>query len=97
MKISDPPKSQPPPPSTHGVARHGDERAADGSGDGDHVVDDAFVLRVGDVGDVEDVTHRVGQALQAAARLLGFAHQRRQRRPLLAERERERRVLNKVI
>lgn len=76
----------PPSSSTHGVARHCDERAADGGGDGDHVVDDAFVLRVGDVGDVEDATHRVGQALQTAARLLGFAHQRHQRRPLLAER-----------
>lgn len=73
------------PLSTHGVARHGDERAPHGGGDGDHVVDDAFVLGVGDVGYVEDVTHRVGQALQTAARLLGFAHQRRQRRPLLAE------------
>lgn len=71
------------------MARHGDKRATDGSGDGDHVVNDAFVLRVGDVGDVEDVTHRVRQALQTAARLLGFAHQCGQRRPLLAERERE--------
>lgn len=69
------------------MARHGDERATDGGGDGDHVVNDAFVLRVGDVGDVEDVTHRVGQALQTAARLLSFAHQRRQWRPLLAERQ----------
>lgn len=79
------------------MARHGDERAPHGGGDGDHVVDDAFVLGVGDVGYVEDVAHRVGQALQTAARLLGFAHQRRQRRPLLAEREREREAVGGMI
>lgn len=59
---------------THSVTCHGDERAPHGRRDGDHVVDDAFVLGVGDVGDAEDVAHRVREPLQTAPRLLGFGH-----------------------
>lgn len=60
--------------NTHSVARHGDERAPHGCRNGHHVVDDAFVLGVGDVRNVEDVTHGVRQALQTAAGLLGLGH-----------------------
>lgn len=56
------------------MARHGDERAPHGCGNGNHVVNDAFVLGVGDVRYVEDVTHGVRQALQTAAGLLGLGH-----------------------
>lgn len=56
------------------MARHGDERAPHGCCNGNHVVNDAFVLGVGDVRYVEDVTHGVRQALQTAAGLLGLGH-----------------------
>lgn len=57
------------------MARHSDERAPQGGCNRNHVVDDTFVLRVGDIGDVEDLPHSVRQALQTAAGLLGFGYQ----------------------
>lgn len=59
---------------THCVARHRNEGAPHGRGDSDHVVDDAFILGVGDICDVKDLTHGVRQALQTAAGLLGFGN-----------------------
>ena len=59
---------------THCVARHRNKGAPHGRRDTDHVVDGAFVLGVGDICNVEDVTHGVRQALQTAARLLGFGN-----------------------
>lgn len=59
---------------THRVARHRNEGAPHGRRDSDHVVDDAFILGVGDICDVKDLTHAVRQALQAAAGLLGFGN-----------------------
>lgn len=57
------------------MARHSNERAPHGSCNGNHVVDDTFILRVGDICDAEDVPHGVRQALQTATGLLGFGHQ----------------------
>lgn len=71
---------------THGAACHSNTRAPHGSGDRNHVVDDSFLLRLGDVGKVEDAPHRVRQALQTAAGLLGPGHQRGQRGPLQTRR-----------
>ena len=48
------------------------------------MVDDALVLRVGDVGDVEGLPHVVGQTPQAAAGLLGLEDQGSQLGPLEA-------------
>lgn len=59
---------------THCVARHRDKGAPHGRRDGHYVVDDAFVLGVGDICDVKDLTHGVRQALQTAAGLLGFGN-----------------------
>lgn len=39
------------------------------------MVDDTFVLRVGDICNVEDITHSVRQALQTATGLLVFGHE----------------------
>lgn len=59
------------------MARHRYEGAPHGRRDGDHVVDDAAVLGVGDVCDAKDLTHGVRQALQAAAGLSGFGNEGR--------------------
>lgn len=72
---------------THCVTRHGDERAPHGGRNGNHVVDNASVLGVGDICDVEDGAHGVRQALQTAAGLLGFGHEGRQWGPLQTGRE----------
>lgn len=57
------------------MACYRNQRAPHGSCDRHHVVDDALILRVGDIGHVEDVPHGVRQALQTATGLLGFGHQ----------------------
>lgn len=59
---------------THRVARHCNERALHGRCNRNHVVDNAFILRVGDICDAEDVPHGVGQPLQTATRLVSFGH-----------------------
>lgn len=56
------------------MACHSDERAPQGSCNRNQVVDDTFILRVGDIRDIEDVTHGVRQALQTATGLLGFGN-----------------------
>lgn len=60
---------------THCMACHGNERAPQGSCYRNHVVDNTFRLRVGDIRYVEGVPHTVRQALQTATGLLGFGHQ----------------------
>lgn len=57
------------------MACHSDKRAPHGGCNRDHVVDDAVILGVGDIGDVEDVAHGVRQPLQTATGLLGFGYQ----------------------
>ena len=61
-----------------------DERTTHGGCHGDQVVDDALVLGVGDVGDVEGLAHGVRQTPQAAAVLLGLEDQGSQLGPLKA-------------
>lgn len=46
------------------------------------MVDDTFILGVGDIGDVKDLMHGVRQALQTAAGLPGFGNQGRKWEPL---------------
>lgn len=57
------------------MACHSNKRAPHGSRNGNHVVDDAFILGVRDVGYVEYVAHSVREALQTATGLLGFGYQ----------------------
>lgn len=68
--------------NTHGATRHSNKRASHGSSNRHQVVDNAFILGVGDICDVEDVAHSVREALQTATGLLGSGYQGRQWGPL---------------
>lgn len=51
---------------TYCMTNNSEEWAPNGRGDGDHVVDHTFVFRVGDIGNVKDVSYGAGQTFQAA-------------------------------
>lgn len=67
---------------THCMACHSNKRAPQGCCHRNHVINNAFILWVGDIRNTENVPYSIGQPLQTATGLLCFGHQRCQWGPL---------------